>query len=110
MTCWTITVLTLTWFFFTVNVLMPQAVCILTRSLPALVTHIGFGACVRHWLHKKARTLVDIFLIPLRHSGVLPSVKNPVLDQMVALAEALLTLTTFIRFLPSLDVILLALV
>ena len=87
---------------------MTQKVCILTKSFPELVTHIGFVACVSHWLHENAGTLVDIFLILLKHSGMLPVVKNPVLGHMVTLAEALPTLTALIWFLPSLDGILLA--
>lgn len=105
-----VTVLTLTWFFFGVNFLMPQELCILTESFPALVTHnTGFVVCVSHWLHKKTSALAEIILILLVHSGFLPSVNNPVLDQMVTPAEALPTLTTVIWFLPSLDGILLAL-
>ena len=104
MICWTVTILTLPWFFFSVNFLMTQKVCILTKSFPELVIHIGFVACVSHWLHGKAGTLVDIFLILLKHCGMLlPVVKNPVLDHMV-------TLTALIWFLPSLDGILLAVV
>lgn len=108
-TRWTVTVLTLTWFFFSVNFLMPQ-VCVLTKSFPALVRHVGFVAGVRHRLHKKAKTLVEIFLVLLLHRRFLPSVDNPVLDKMVTLAEALPTFTTFIWCLPSLDGILLALI
>lgn len=111
MICWTVTILTLPWFFFSVNFLMTQKVCILTKSFPKLVIHIGFVACVSHWLHGKAGTLVDIFLILLKHCGMLlPVVKNPVLDHMVTLAEALPTLTALIWFLPSLDGIVLAVV
>lgn len=89
---------------------MTQKVCILTKSFPALVTHIGFVACVSHWLHEKAGSLAEIFLILLKHSGMLPVVKNPVLDHMVTLAEALPILTALTWFLPSLDGILLAVV
>lgn len=90
------------------NFLMLQKLCILTKVFPMLVTHIGFVALVTHQVHK-ARTLLETFLI-LLHSRFSLDMNNPVLDKIVTLAKALPTFTTFIWFLPSLDIILLALV
>lgn len=89
---------------------MPQKVYILTKCFPTFVAHIGFVACVSCWIHKQARTLVKTILILFIHSGFLSQMNNPVLDKMATAAEVLLTFTTFIWFLPSLDNILLTLV
>lgn len=98
----TVAILTLTWFFSGVNFLMPQEVCILTKSSPTLRTPIGFVARVRHRTHKEARTLAETSLVFLIHSGFLPDVRNPVLKKVVTPAEALPTFTTFARVPPSL--------
>lgn len=102
--------MTLLWFFSSVNILIPQKVCILTKSFLVFVTYIGSVTCVSRWIHKKARTLVKTILILCIHSGFLSHMNNPVLDKMANAAEALLTFTTLIWFLPSLDSILLTLV
>lgn len=71
-----------------VNFLMTQKV-FLTKSFPALVLYTHrIVACVSHCCMKSI-LLAEIFLILLKHSGMLPVVKNPVPDHMVTLAEAL---------------------
>lgn len=105
-----VTVLTLMYFFSSVNFLMPQKVCVVTKSFPTFVTHIGFGTCVSCWIDRKARNLVETILILLIPSWFLCYMSNPVLDKMATPAEALLTFTTFIWSHPFLDSILLTLV
>lgn len=100
-------VLTLMWFLSSVNFLMPQEVCILTKSFPTLVTNIGF---VSHRIHKKARTPVKSALLVLNCSRFLPHVNDPVLNEMATPAEALPTFTTLVCFLPSQDSVLLTLI
>lgn len=58
---------------------------------------------MRYWRHKKGRILVGICPILMLNSGLLLGMNNPVLDEKVTLAEALLTFTTFIQFLSFLD-------
>lgn len=106
-----VTVLTLTCFFSSVNFLMPQKVCVVSKSFPTLVTHIGFVTCVSPWIDRKARNLVETVIILLIPSWFLCHMSsNPMLDKMATPAEALLTFTTFIWSHPFLDSILLTLV
>lgn len=87
------TVSTLPWFSSSVNFPMPQEVCILAKSFPTLATNVGF---VSRRIHKKARTLVESALLFLIHSGLLPHMNDPVLDEMAAPAEALPTFATLV--------------
>lgn len=100
-------VLTLTWFFSSVNFLMPQEVCILTKSFPTLVTNIGF---LSRRIHKKARTPVKSAFPLLLCGRFLTHVNDPVLDEMATPAEALPAFATLVCFLPSQDSVLLTLV
>lgn len=90
---------------------MPQKVCVVSKSFPTLVTHIGFVTCVSPWIDRKARNLVETVIILLIPSWFLCHMSsNPMLDKMATPAEALLTFTTFIWSHPFLDSILLTLV
>lgn len=90
---------------------MPQKVCVVTKSFPTLVTHIGFVTCMSPWVDRKARNLVETILILLILSWFFRQMSsNPVLDKMATPAEALPTFTTFIWSHPFLDSILLTLV
>lgn len=75
---------------------MPLEVHILTNAFPTLLTHVGLIARLSPWPHEKESTLAESSWLLLPGRKLPPGVEDPVLDEVVTLAEAFPTLTTLI--------------